>query len=273
MPTRVALILSLSHSGSTVLDLILGSSSRCVGLGEVYNALRMPAFRLEAKFGEACTCGTNANSCEFWGPVKRWSNANFDSPMAEKFAEMLRHFERVFGRDRILVDSSKKIAACDVYRAMPDVELVAIHLLKDVRSYAVSQLDRLPAEERTPLRSVRSFRRWHRKNVRIQRALDTAGIPRLQVGYEDLCRRPESAVARICEFLGVEFEADMLELAGHNSHLISGNRIRNAPDRRRSIVHDERWLQRNDWRLAALLCPRVMRYNARETYGGGAVGF
>jgi hypothetical protein len=56
----------------------------------------------------------------------------------------------------------------------------------------------------------------------------------------------------------------MLELSGRNSHMIAGNPMRHDPGKRRQIVHDDRWLQRNDWNLAALVSPGIMRYNARE---------
>jgi hypothetical protein len=268
--TTVALVLSLTHSGSTLLDLILGGNSRCVGLGEVHNVLRMSPARLEEKFGGTCTCGRTTATCEFWGPFADWLAEHSELPSARKFSAMLRHFGEVFGEDRILVDSSKKIGVADIYRSLPGVDLRVIHLLKDVRSYTVSQIDKAPASRRHPLRSVAMFRTWHRKNRHIQRFVRANRVPCLQVGYEGLCRRPDAAVGRICDFLGVDFEADMVSLRSQNSHLITGNSMRHQPEKRSRIAYDDRWLEREDWKLAALLCQRIMRYNEREAHGSGA---
>ena len=263
----VALVLSLSHSGSTLLDLILGGNSRCVGLGEVHNVLSMSPARLEEKFGVTCTCGRATKNCEFWGPFTDWIAENSELPSSKKFAAMLRHVDEVFGANRVVVDSSKKISVAEVYHSLPDVELRILHLLTDVRSYSVSRIDKALPGRRHPLRNVAAFRTWHRKNRRIQRFVRTNRIPHLQVGYEALCRRPDAAVRRICDFLEIDFEADMAELRSQNSHLITGNQLRHQPARRSQIAYDDRWIERKDWRLAALLCPRIMRYNEREAHG------
>jgi hypothetical protein len=268
--TTVALVLSLSHSGSTLLDLILGGNSRCLGLGEVHNVLRMPPARLVEKFGDTCTCGRTTEACEFWGPFTDWLAENSELPSSKKFAALLQHVDEVFGGNRVVVDSSKKISVAETYRSLPDVELRVIHLLKDVRSYSVSQIEKADPGRRHPLRSVATFRAWHRKNRRIQKFVRANRIPHLQVGYEALCRRPDTAVRRICDFLGIEFEADMVALRSQNSHLITGNPLRHQPENRSRIKYDDRWLERKDWKLAALLCPRIMRYNARESNRSGA---
>lgn len=265
--TKVALVLSLTHSGSTLLDLILGGNSRCVGIGEVHNVLRMSPARLEEKFGGSCTCGRRTAACEFWGPFTGWLAENSELPSSKKFAALLRHFGEVFGEDRVLVDSSKKIGVAGIYRSLPDVELRVIHLWKDVRSYTISQIDKAPAVGCHPLRSVAMFRTWHRKNRNIDRFVRANRVPCLRVGYEALCRRPDAAVRRICDFLEIDFEADMVSLRSQNSHLITGNPMRHQPEKRRRIAYDDRWLERDDWKLAALLCPRIMRYNAREAHG------
>lgn len=268
--TRVALVLSLTHSGSTLLDLVLGGNSRCVGLGEVHNVLRTPPAQLAEKFGESCTCGEIADSCPFWGPFRRWLAANSDVLPEAKYDALLRHFQDVFGPDMIMVDSSKKIRAARVYHDMQNVELLAIHLLKDVRAYTVSQIDKAPADVHSSLFAVTTFRRWHQKNERIQRALREVGIPHVKLSYEELCHDPEATVLRLCSALGIDPEPEMTSLRSRNSHLIAGNRIRHDPEKRAEIVYDDRWLRRRDWKLAAFLHPGIMRYNAREVHGSGA---
>jgi hypothetical protein len=271
--TRVALILSLSHSGSTLVDWLLGSHPRCVGLGEVANVLRLPAARLDRKFGGGCTCGATTDECVFWGPVRAGLAAHPEAPLDSKLDLVLRHFREVFGDDPILVDSSKKIRSLHAWARHAEVELAAIHLVKDVRSYAVSRLDRLPSGARGTRACLAAFGRWQRKNARIERRLGAAGVRHTTLGYEALCADPAHQAERLCRFLGLPFEPSMLELGGGRSHLVAGNPILREPERRGKIEYDDRWLHRDDWRWAARLRPGVMRANARLTrLGAGGDG-
>jgi len=57
-------IASLGHSGSTLLDLMLGSHPRLVSLGEVHATIARAAEKQNV-----CTCGKAADDCPVWGPV------------------------------------------------------------------------------------------------------------------------------------------------------------------------------------------------------------
>src|ERR1043165_9307298 len=61
-PTAV-FICSASHSGSTLLSLLLGSHREAISLGEITH---MPK---NLSLNTACSCGSPARVCKFWSEV------------------------------------------------------------------------------------------------------------------------------------------------------------------------------------------------------------
>lgn len=57
-------ILSRAHSGSTILDILLGSSERVAGCGEIITGLQ------QRHTGYPCTCGATVADCPFWQAVR-----------------------------------------------------------------------------------------------------------------------------------------------------------------------------------------------------------
>jgi hypothetical protein len=62
---QIIYICSAGHSGSTLLDLLLGSHSQIFSLGEIGQFSRF--FR----DNESCTCGIPVRQCEFWKKARR----------------------------------------------------------------------------------------------------------------------------------------------------------------------------------------------------------
>lgn len=54
-------ILGRGHNGSTILDLILGSSKKIFGVGEFIS--------LNNQFDARCSCGENTYDCEYWSKI------------------------------------------------------------------------------------------------------------------------------------------------------------------------------------------------------------
>lgn len=59
----IAYIVSSGRSGSTLLDMLLGSHTQCFSLGEIEHLPKN--FALDTP----CSCGATARSCEFWNEV------------------------------------------------------------------------------------------------------------------------------------------------------------------------------------------------------------
>ena len=67
---KVIVLNSLSHSGSTVLSMVLSASKNAISLGEIYQILRdEPSKWLDNN--ESCSCSQSTEHCDFWGPVLR----------------------------------------------------------------------------------------------------------------------------------------------------------------------------------------------------------
>ncbi|RME46652.1 MAG: sulfotransferase [Caldilineae bacterium] len=284
MPTKVVFIASLEHSGSTLLDLILGGHPQLTGLGEIFLLLKPESRRLANWQTEQCSCGQTMDQCFFWRPIcLRLLEAQTLS-LAEKYRLVLDAFHQTFGDEHLLVDSSKTLQALQVLHAIPDVDLKVLYLIRDVRSWVVSLRDVRKRQSAFSLRDlVRRYGvragwyylqrtaffftlRWYYSNRKLQRYVQRLPVPTFQLGYEELSLYPEKMVQQISRFLGVEMTDTMLTLQNSDSHNIIGNRMRLQPEKRARVFYDNRWFYRNDWVLPTFLSPYVMRYNTREVY-------
>ena len=101
-PIQVLYILGAGHSGTTLLNLLLGAAEDTVALGEVkYGAWLMPGAPADADPASLrCDCGVHPTECELWGPtfdgLPPAGPSGFDD--VELFARLARHTERVAGR-------------------------------------------------------------------------------------------------------------------------------------------------------------------------------
>lgn len=283
---RVVYIVGCGHSGSTLLDLILGAHSKFVGLGEVMNLVRPGGVELTRKNGAICSCGKTIDACEFWSKVASQPNGQLNAD--QRYQNILNTFKELYGKECAAVDSSKELRPLQMLLKNPELEIKVIHLIKDVRAYTISLVDRAKIKKvRGKSLSRRSkrlpdfilrhplyhFRLWYSQNKKMQQFLQKHDIPTLQIGYEELCIYPDKMIRRICEFLGEEPEDSMLSLSNSNgSHVIRGNRMRNRSERKK-IMYDNRWFYRTEWVLPSIIFPGVMKFNRREVYKntGGTV--
>jgi hypothetical protein len=271
---KVVFIASLGHSGSTLLDLILGGHSAIVGLGEVGRSAAS-ADQASDHRNAICSCGRAAPDCPFWGEVLTRLASEPAAGEQRRYEIVLDTFNRGFGPDRILVDSSKYLRWLSCLAGIEGLDLRVLFLIRDVRSFAISAIDNVD-RKRAAGRSYRAtggfaaFRRWHQENRKTARFLATSGLPFMRIGYEELCLAPEHLIPQICHFLDIPFEPSMLELARSSSHIVRGNRMRHDGGRRR-LAYDPRWLVRNEWMLPALCCPGIMRCNRQQVYSNGVI--
>lgn len=247
------------------MDIILGGHPRFIGLGEV---ARFVERDLEDSRQAICSCGQRMNDCLFWSQVAARFQSREGMSFEEKYRLVFETFEEVFGADFIPVDSSKHLSPLDVLHSNLKFDLKVLYLLKDVRSFTISQIDNLTRKEgqrwhkRIP---GRIFWDWYLRNKAMQRFFADRNMHVFQVGYEELCLHPEQIVRKICTFLGETMEPAMLTLKESGSHVMRGNRMRYQKEKA-EMSYDHRWFLRNEWILPAFLFPHIMRYNAREVY-------
>lgn len=227
-PIRVAFILGDGYSGSTLLDLILGSHSRMNGLGEV-DAESFDAFVGQ---DQLCTCLFRASECHFWTKVLRrlrettgadafrlGGTNGHAAGVTRRTAELFRAVQHVSGAD-ILVDSSKIFGRAHSLAESGLVAPKVIHLVRDGRGVAYSHLKRGESFEQAVFH-------WLKKNAEVRDWLRTGQAPdHILIKYEDLCARPAETARRACEFLGVEWEPQMMRFGQRVHHNVRGNTMR-----------------------------------------------
>jgi hypothetical protein len=137
---------------------------------------------------------------------------------------------------RVFVDTSKEGMRLRYLRRYLDMDLKAVHLIRDVRGVVSSSKRRHGAE----VDVAAAAKAWARTNATLMRhlkALDASN--RMLVRYEDLCRDPAGTMAALYDFCGVDPAAVPRPSVSNQSQHLLGNRTRLQPTA--EIRLDERW--------------------------------
>lgn len=292
MKLTVIFVASLSHSGSTLLNLLLGNHPKLVGLGELDTVLQMSPARLESEKVMRCSCGERVANCKFWAPTISALLEHAGAGLNEKYQIVFRSFEKIYGDQYQIVDSSKYLTQLRNVSSLSEIELKVIHLLKDVRAFTISQRDAVDAEMEYGhlpvlfgshslsrwlyLRSIKTgsylFWKWYLRNLATQKKLRNSGIKHMQIGYDELAQQPEKMLPLLYRFLKLELpQGSFLVPRQTNSHAFMGNQMLGDPEKMGAIRYDDRWKIRKDWHLAASLFPHISAYNAREVYSNSTL--
>ncbi len=241
---RTIFITGLHRSGTTILDMILGTHSSCIAVGEVDNVIKVGQNRqwIEDHYNR-CTCG----KCEFWPAVMEAIDQQKSDSLEVRYTIFLKIFSKYFP-GKIPIDSSKHLESLHVLSNISDCK--SIRIVRDVRGWSVSLSSRI-----TP----NNMLRWYWKNRNFQAAAPDT----IRIGYEPLVLNPEDTVPALCHTLSLEFEPTMLEINNAKSHILVGNRMRTNQSLK--IKYDGRWMEKTSiW--PAILFP-VMKYNSQQVYG------
>jgi len=268
MSKKIVFVGGLHRSGTSLLQFLLGAHPGYAAVGEVYGLIQSGSRYLRRAGEVGCSCGVNADQCEFWGPLVPQLRRAAQAADADRYGLFLRHFAAFFGNGAIPVDSSKDPRALRILNTMPDVEVEVLFSIRDVRAWTVSVQRASEGGRHGALGSVRTFWRWYRGNRRYMAALQGSGLRWLTVSHEELVLRPEPSLNRIMSFLGDSVRGDMLNFnqAGHHAVLV--NRMKSNREKMNHLRYDHRWFYRSgQWMLPALLLPNVMKFNHAQVYG------
>jgi hypothetical protein len=258
-------IAGYGRSGSTLLDVILGSHPQIIGTGElanIFDCMDDPA--------STCSCGKNVHDCSFWGDVttylqsdkqagqkhrdgviqkscEDWTNGSLLFNDRKKRYDGYRTlmtglFDYIFkisGKE-FVVDSSKN-AYTSSWRPLAlkkicgyDVKL--IHLIRDGKGVMTSKMRgdntdmRKGIYRKKPFAALEGLFGWIFANlvVIITRILLPPKAYYL-MKYEDMVREPEEELTRVGSFLGLDFKETIHSIRRMKpipvGHLISGNRL------------------------------------------------
>jgi hypothetical protein len=259
-PRKIIYILGLGHSGSTVLDLLLTTTGKAVGLGQVWNVLTEDATQTRRR---QCSCGAAAPDCEFWAPILERVKAE-GVPYADRYRIVLDNVDRLYGLGTVVIDSSKLVSHLGtLVREVPNVQLTVVHNIKDVRSFTISMLDNSKRKSYRQELPELIFHRWFRDNRRAHAtATRLMQKPPVRVTYEGLCLAADAVADHLQACLGDRFIDPHAPLDSGQAHIISGNRLRlAAPGKLGRLTYDYRWLTRSEWLRPYFLMPWVRRYN------------
>lgn len=247
---KIVYIVGLGHSGSTILDMALGCNKNIVGLGEVFQILQAAKTELAKKsnFNDAlCSCGQSISNCKFWSHTKQIMISSKTTTPFEKYVELVEHFKKVYGKNMILVDSSKSPFDY-LLQLNQNYELKIIFLVRDVRSWVYSRHSRL---------NINFFKlawRWFKGNLKILMFMKKNKLDYKTFGYEEIALYPEEMLKRICEYIGVRYDAVMLVPDNSQSHVFDGNVAKGDQNKKKTFFYDARWLTSLSF---IFLCPFI----------------
>ena len=276
-PLYVLYIAGNGRSGSTLLDMLLGSFDEAWSLGELH---AVPWELKERK--EGCECGQDSSICPFWSRVQlragdilrpggnlclfreTLSNAStvrpreihrlfFHRPFPQseldhfcrdnrRFFEIAREeAERI--RDceiNYLIDASK-----DPYRLFwlvfcEGINVKIIHLKKDPRAYVYSMTKKAKRPEAAIGRATRASARYVVENLLVETILKRVpASEHFSLRYEDLAMDPESTLRDIGRWLNLPYEEGRVaRFRQIERHGLTGNQARHE---RKGVALDDAW--------------------------------
>lgn len=257
MNYQVVYILGSGHSGSTLLDLLLGAHPQIWSCGELQSL-----WRYVASESRSCACGAPVSQCSFWNEVLlrlRRKNilltkSDFTCPswrrivllgrrkrdsLAKAYGDVNRElFDGIAAASRkpLIVDSSKQAQRLFFLGRSKSIDLKVIHLMRDGRAVMNSFLRKYGTSH-----WWRGMYRWMSPNVMALMLRRQFGAERwLNVSYEALATEPEPTLQRICYFLNVVYDPTMLHFKNRIAHNIGGN-TRVLTSSLSTVQMDERW--------------------------------
>ncbi|NEQ36338.1 MAG: sulfotransferase [Okeania sp. SIO3I5] len=241
---KVIFILGIGRSGSTLLDLMLGSHPQAFSLGEISKLpqkLVNKGQRNLAALKESRFWIDNFDEAELKRFAAGISNHRFNKYIPLKIERFVRElvgkddifnpytilFEKT--KTQILVDSSKyfswvsqQLKNREFQKGVIDSYL--IRMVRDGRAVVNSYSRIYPEQTISEI-----TQKWVRLFKEQQDFYDKfSGGQKMLVRYEELATKPEEVLTNICQFLGIEFFPDMVEFWKHEHHHITGSRGTNA---------------------------------------------
>lgn len=278
---KVIYIVGTTHSGSTLLDMIIGSSPEAFSMGELafYNIYRNKLKRRTGNVEPTYTCGCRKEhqDCEFWNLVRMSEGVNIRKNFSSKenllialgtlfpflnigagfedeSFKLLKRIHEKAGHPEYLVDSSKDPRR--LYTLMQDkrIELFPLLLV------------------RNPLAIGFTYAHGHRVTDGIGHAkgnffgssLKAAFIALFSwllakrnphavfLTYETFCRDPKSAIRKINQALNIHIDEEnfVQRINEGVHHNLDGNRIRHQE--LTGIHFDEKWKRETGFMKKAL---------------------
>jgi len=258
---KLIYILSLDHSGSTILDMALGCHPAVVGFGEAVGLLGIKYHELRDRISR-CSCGQDIRHCPFWSRARRALLDLEAGDFPSRYTRLMEVFREVFPEGTVAVDSSKRAFIGETFPFFRErFDFRVVLMVRDLRGWIDSR-----RRKRGGNGLVLGLTWWHH-NRRMLRFLERGGYRHLVVGYEELALYPEVLLRTVCDFAALDFHPDMLVPDRSRSHIVRGNLARLDAGKRRRFFYDARWQTSVGLQVQAALLWPLLFWNRRRVYG------
>lgn len=239
-------IVGVPRSGTTLLRMMLDSHSE-LAIPPETGFLASP--RLQSLADKASHAAYSIT--RFPEDAPAWADFGIDEtaflqeahrlPEGSRLADVVRMFYRIYaqahGKQRA-GDKTPSYIQCmpDVARVLPEAHF--IHIIRDGRDVAVSwsQTWFAPTKDRAKLVDM-----WAEQIGRARAS--ASGLAYSEVRFADLVRQPAAVLQGLCEFVGLNYQPQMLEYFKRSPSRLSEHRARYRLDGTLVISQQDRHLQ------------------------------
>lgn len=208
-PVTVVLIESLSYTGTTWINLVLGSNPDALAIG--------PLDRVVSEIDPETVCRVHGKDCNFWPKflASRDSQNNFFVELAD------------FSKKHTIIINNPSAKAFKDHFDHPDIWIKRIRVLRDARGIFASWLRVHPdaqqfrnSDSLVQSGAIESFAPMiHREFSRLNLHDSTILVCR----YEDVLAHPKILLERFGKFIGVQYDESSLRYWEHDIHPTAGN--------------------------------------------------
>lgn len=200
---KVIFIGGTNHSGSTMLDLMLGNCKHCFACGEIYAYFRPWS---DHHHNPTCAC-KGGDNCNLWSKVKELGGEE------ELYSIISQQWNK-----EIISDSSKRISWFkdqQNWNASSDLEIKKILIFKHPLHYTYSYKKRNHSVHQCG-------KNWNDYNNNFLKAFPSTYV----ISYKDLATNPEATLKKACKVLGIKYFENKEKYWNKEHHLLFGG---NAP--------------------------------------------
>lgn len=261
----VCYIHSASHSGSTVLNMMLAHSLGALGLGESHAVLSGKKKTMEGS-SECCSCGSSMEICPFWGGLITQDGVVLkEKDFTKRYLKILEKAKEL-GFDTI-VDSSKHIDMLDILLMLEQqghIKLKVLFLIRDVRGWVTSMKAIARRDnDKLFLITIRRILNWYLINKSILRDLEQRNLTYKKVSYEELVFNTKETTAKIKDFSG---KCGTSQDQDRTSHIAFGNRTKKHFSAEEPLTYDWRWCRDTAVQFWLLIFFPILFWNMRVIY-------
>lgn len=267
---QIAFIAGMGHSGSTLLNILLGQFRQTISVGEIDKIINpvtreiyLNRYIYQEKY--PCSCGEPPRRCPYWSVFIESLLNNYDKRYSWHYLKAVEIAKDRF-QSAYFIDASKNIHALRrVYAAVAEggenTELFVLHLVKDARNRAYSDI------RSTRLNSIlKSYKKWVVQNNAFEKYITEQNLPSLNIGYEELAISTSRVLADILAFLGIPGEDALKQMKPSESHILFGNNMRLNDRKSTTVEYDYGWLTSLKIPFLYSLYPGLHRKNIKWCY-------